>query len=120
MELVVDLSTAAVSLRDHNSMTRFAVLAIPEQPGDGERNGALGALAAALSVHDAGTVDPDGDVLVPGRSHSSGWPARLPAARASRSARTGKAGFAAMLQYAATKGWLADDGSIRAHVEWGS
>jgi hypothetical protein len=119
MELVVDLSTAAVSLRDHDGMTRFAVLAIPEQPGDGDRNGALGALAAALSVHDAGTVDPDGDVLVPvialerlageaasreGQGLGSDWGGR----------------FAAMLQYAATKGWLADDGSIRAHVEWGS
>jgi hypothetical protein len=119
MELVVDLSTAAVSLRDHNGMTRFAVLAIAEQPGDGERNGALGALAAALSVHDAGTVDPDGDVLVPpialerlaekaaileGSALGSDWGGR----------------FTAMLEYAATRGWVADDGSIRAHVEWGS
>ena len=28
--------------------------------------------------------------------------------------------FAAMLDYARSKGWLSDDGaSIRAHVEWG-
>jgi hypothetical protein len=119
MELVVDLSTAAVSLRDHNSMTGFAVLAIPEQPGDGERNGALGALAAALSVHDAGTVDPDGDVLVPVTALE-----RLADEAAGRDGQGlgpdwgGR--FATMLQYAATKGWLADDGSIRAHVEWGS
>jgi hypothetical protein len=119
MELVVDLSTAAVTLRDHDGMTDFSVLAVGEQPGDGERNGALGALAAALSVHDAGTVDPAGDVLVPpmalerlageaavleGGALSSDWGGR----------------FAAMLEYAATRGWLADDGSIRAHVEWGS
>ena len=27
-------------------------------------------------------------------------------------------GFAAMLAYAGTEGWIDDDGAIRAHVEW--
>jgi hypothetical protein len=118
MELVVDLSTAAVELRAREDMDRFSVLVVPEEPGDGADRGALGALAAALSVHDAGTVEPGGDVLVPVTAVK----------RLAGEAATGEgqllgsdweSGFDTMLDYASTKGWLAD-GTLRAHVEWGS
>jgi hypothetical protein len=117
MELVVDLSTASVVLRHHGDMKSFAVNALSPQPGEGDKNGALGALAAALSLHDIGTVDPTGDVFVltdavrllageaatvEGQSLDPEW----------------ESSFASMLDGAATKGWIAEDGSIRAHVEW--
>ncbi len=117
MELVVDLSTGAMGLRDGDDMGRFSLQVLPGEPGDGAESAALGALAAALSIQGAGTVEPDGDVLVPadavrrlaedaaadqGRSLGDQW----------------ESGFAGMLEYAAKKGWTTDDGSIRAHVEW--
>ena len=65
MELVVDLSSGAVALRDGDDMGRFSLQALRREAADGGENGALGALAAALSVHDAGTVEPDGDAVIP-------------------------------------------------------
>ena len=118
MELVVDLSTGGVVLRRHQDMGRFSVQALPLHPGDGPAEGALGALAAALSVHGVGTVGPDGDVLVPtaavrrlaldaahqhGGSLDPDWESE----------------FSGMVDSAATKGWTSEDGSLRAHVEWG-
>jgi len=117
MELVVDLAKASVVLRDRNDLERFSVLALPRQLGDSEQNGALGALAAALSLHNVGTVGPDGVVLVPadGLRRLAGDAAtreRLPLDPA------WELGFGAMIDAAEAKGWVAEDGSIRAHVEW--
>jgi hypothetical protein len=117
MELVVDLATGAVELHDGDEMGRFSLQALRQEAGDGGDNGALGALAAALSVHDAGTVEPNGDVVVPvavvRRLAGEAADARGHALDADWEAR-----FAAMLDYAAGAGWITDDGSIRAHVEW--
>jgi hypothetical protein len=118
MELVVDLSTAAVGLRDGEEMERFAVRALTGHPGDGRENGALGALAAALSVHEAGLVEPGGDVLVPITAVR-----RLAREAAAEQSRTlgpdWESGFSAMLGLADGKGWIDNGDSIRAHVEWG-
>jgi len=117
MELVVDLASASVVLRDRNDLQRFSVLALPQQRGDCEENGALGALAAALSLHSAGTVGPDGVVLVPADGVR-----RLAGDAANRERLPldpeWEVGFAAMIDAAAANGWIAEDGSIRAHVEW--
>jgi hypothetical protein len=117
MKLEVDLSTGAVVLRDGDEMEHFSVRAIRHQAGDGGENGALGALAAALSVHDAGIVEPGGDILVAVAAVK-----QLAVEAAAGQGRTvgpeWDTGFASMLEYAATHGWLAEDGSIRAHVEW--
>jgi len=117
MELVVDLATGAVDLHDGDDMGRFSLRARRREAGDGGDNGALGALAAALSVHDAGTVEPNGDVAVPATAVR-----RLAAEAANAQGRVPgagwEAGFAAMLENAATAGWITDDGSIRVHVEW--
>jgi hypothetical protein len=117
MELVVDLSTGGVMLREREDLQRFSVQAVPEHPGDGPAEGALGALAAALSVHAVGTVGPDGDVLVPTAA------LRRLAVDAAREDGTSLAPdweteFVGMVDYAASKGWTAEDGSLRAHVEW--
>jgi len=114
MELVVDLRTGALDLRDPDDFGSFAVRVSPGQEGDAAGTDAVGALAAALSVHDAGRVDHDGDAFVPpeavrrlavasGAATDAGWEGR----------------FEEMLAYASTKGWIAADGAIRAHVEWG-
>jgi hypothetical protein len=117
MELVVDLSTGGVELRHRDDMGRFSVQAQLHRDDDGEERGALGALAAALSVHDAGTVDPDGHVFVPAQV------VRRLADDAARQDHDDLGSdwdeaFAAMLHAAGTRGWIADDGSIKAHVEW--
>jgi hypothetical protein len=117
MELVVDLSTGGVTLDDHEEMTRFAVRAVPADGEDAAASGALGALAAALSLHDAGTVDPGGDVFVPTAAIE-----RLAGQAATASGRPlgpeWRAGLTGMLEFAATHGWVTEDGAVRAHVEW--
>jgi hypothetical protein len=117
MELVVDLATGAVDLRDGDEMGRFSLQALRREAGDGGDNGALGALAAALSVHDAGIVEPTGDVAVPAAAvrRLAGEAADV---RGRALGADWEAGFATMLEYAATAGWITDDGSIRVHVEW--
>jgi hypothetical protein len=117
MELVVDLSTASVVLRQRDEAKRFSVVALPNQPGDDAGNGALGALAAALSLHDVGTVDPGGDVFV-----AADVVRRMAADAATEEGQLldseWEADFASMLEVAAANGWIAEDGSIRAHVVW--
>jgi hypothetical protein len=115
MDVVVDLRTGAVHLADAADLEHFAVQAVAPPGGSGgpgEGDGALGALAAALSLHQAGFVEPDGSV-------------RVAPAAVRRLARDDvglpegwESGFASMLDHAATRGWVAEDGSIRAHVEW--
>ena len=110
MDVVVDLRTGAVHLADAADLGHFAVQAVAPPGGSGD--GALGALAAALSLHQAGFVEPDGSV-------------RVAPAAVRRLARDDdglpegwESGFASMLDQAATRGWVAEDGTIRAHVEW--
>jgi hypothetical protein len=117
MELVVDLSSGTVALRDEDEMSRFSLRALRKEASGGGGKGAPGALAAALSAHDAGAVEPDGGAVIP--------PAvvrRLASEAAAKGGRSlddaWEAGFASMLEYAATAGWITDDGSIRVHVEW--
>jgi hypothetical protein len=117
MELVADLSTGGVVLRNRDDLERFSVQALLAPDDEPRGDGDLGALAAALSVHDAGTVDPTGHVSIPvavvrrmagdeavseGGSVGPEW----------------ESAFAAMLEQAAGQGWITEDGSIRAHIEW--
>ncbi len=114
MDVMVDLTTKEISLRDSQDLGRFSVRAVLA-PGPGSRPGDLGAVAEVLAVRGAGRRDPSGDLLVDpeavralahegssGPAPDAGW----------------DAGFASMLDHAASKGWVADDGWIRAHVEW--
>lgn len=117
MELLVDLSTGDVVLRRHQDLKHFSVQARLVHPGDGPAQGALGALSAALRVHEVGVVGPDGDVLVPTAAVR-----RLAVDAAKEDGMTldpgWEAEFTGMVQYAATKGWTSEDGALRAHVEW--
>ena len=104
MYVVVDLDAepATVALAEARDCRRFHVAV----RGAGDAAG----LDTALRAHDAGVVDGDGEALV-----------RVAAVRrlAGAPGASWEAEFAAMLDYARTKGWLSEDGeAIRAHVEW--
>jgi hypothetical protein len=105
MQVVVDMEEpATVALAEPADCGRFHVAA--------RGNGDAATLDRALRANDVGSVDGDGEAMV-----------RVDAVRrlaGGAAGETWEADFAAMLDYARSKGWLSDDGaSIRAHVEWG-
>ncbi len=117
MDLVVDLSTKEVSVRDSDDLSRFAVRVVPQVAG-GSDGRDLGALVSALGTHAAGTVGASGDALVTASvvrqlAHEEA------AARGTPLDATWDARFGSMLEYAASKGWMEDGDAIRAHIEWG-
>ena len=111
MIVTVDLAAvpAVVALDDPGDIGRFHVAV---------RGGAdLVTLAAALAAAGASQVvgGPVGDL---GDAHVDIDVSWLRARAAGRVEAGWEAGFAEMLAYAATKGWLAEDGAtIRGHVE---
>lgn len=117
--MVVDLGTADVVLHQPEEMGRFAVRAVSadEKEATGPSRGAVDALAAALRDHGVGRIDADGTVFIPpGR-------VRILAERAASDAGhplpvEWEANFASMIEFAASKGWIASDGAIAAHIEW--
>ena len=116
MQVVVDLSSGSVSLTGPDDTERFSVLALPASPQDPSDLSALGAVAAALSVHDAGIVDPEGNVFIP-----IDVVRRLAAEATAADAPLGadwESRFSAMVEEAAARGWVTDEGTIQAHVEW--
>ncbi len=75
-------------------------------------NGHAPAVDDALAAAGAGWLDGDGDAMVEVAAVRAMAEGQVDAEWEQR--------FTAMLEYAATKGWLSDDGStIRAHLEWG-
>ena len=120
MEVVVDLGTADVVLRQPDDMGRFAVRAmssLPDGASEGPPTATLDALAAALGDHGLGRVEADGTVFIPPDQ------VRILAARAASDAGhplpvEWEANFASMIEFAASKGWIASDGAIAAHIEW--
>jgi hypothetical protein len=117
VQVVVDLSSGSVSLSEPDDTDRFSLLVLPASPQDPGDTSALGAVAAALSVHDAGIVDPEGNAFIPtevvrrlaeegaaagGGLLGSDWEPR----------------FTAMVEQATSRGWVTDEGSIQAHIEW--
>jgi hypothetical protein len=118
MEFVVDMTTMEITVRHAKDLERFSVRAFPARYRD-EVGGNLEVLDVALRAHAAGTVDPRGDALiVPAvirrmAHEAASVEGSMPDAE--RDAR-----FSSMLEYAACRGWVAEDGSVRAHVEWGN
>lgn len=118
MQLVVDLSNGDVELRRRHDMKQFSVRALPLSPDGGSTGPALDALSEALAAQRAGIVAADGDVLVPADAvrRLAGKPL------SGEDPRVGpgwESELTAMIEYAATRGWVTDDGSLRVHVEWG-
>jgi hypothetical protein len=104
MHVTVDLtcSPAAVTLVEPDDLTRFDVVVL----GSADR----GELDQALVGSSVGRTL-DGDALV-----TVDAVRRLAAGLV---AESWEADFAAMLDYARSRGWLTDDGrEIQAHVEW--
>ena len=104
MIIDIDLTgeQAAIQLLDPEDCKRFHVAA---RGGDAE------ALGAALPAHNIGEVLPSGDTLI-----------EVDAVRRLAAGRVPdgwEKDFAAMVDYARTKGWF-DEGrkAIQAHVEW--
>jgi hypothetical protein len=106
MQVVVEMAgeLATVSLSEPADCGRFHVAV--------RGSGDAATLDRALRSNGVGSVDGDGEALV-----------RVDAVRSMAAGAVGgtwEDDFAAMLDYARSKGWLSDDGSsIRAHVEWG-
>jgi hypothetical protein len=106
MQVVVDMTgdPASVALEEPTDCGRFHVAV----RGSGDAVG----LEAALRNSGVGTLDGDGEALVD--------VAAVRRLAAGSVGETWESDFAAMLDYARSKGWLSEDGaSIRAHVEWG-
>jgi hypothetical protein len=94
---------AAVGLAEPEDCKRFHVEA---------RGGDSAALGAALEANGIGRLLPPGDAMIDVAAIHRLAEGRVPAGWADD--------FAAMLQYAGSKGWLDDTGTaIQAHVEWG-
>ncbi|MFZ0250961.1 MAG: hypothetical protein WAL61_13525 [Acidimicrobiales bacterium] len=101
MLIVIDLSSAAVSLRRPDEFTRFAVAV----EGEGDlalvvRQSGLGRLA---NDGEHVVVDPAGLRALAGPAADEAW----------------DEGFAGMCAYAAGKGWVEPDGGVLAHIEPG-
>lgn len=117
MELVVELSTGRVALSDVDDMNSFAVRTVTPSSGQPVDGDPLDVLAAALHEHSAGTVESEADALVP----TSALRRLAAEAAIDRGRPLGpewESDFAAMVEFAGTRGWLSDDGSIRAHIVW--
>ena len=116
MELRVDLSTRQGELRERGDMKRFAVRAVTDGAGPGPDRATL-ELDRALRSERAGWVGPSGDARIPPEA------IRRLARREADGEGTGleadwESGFSSMLAAAASRGWIASDGSVQAHVEW--
>ncbi len=119
MEVVVDLGTAGVVLHQPDDMAHFAVRAVAPRRdvAGGPSPAALDALAAALRNHALGRLDADGTVFIPPDN------VRILARQAASDAGhplpvEWEANFASMIEFAASKGWIASDGAVAAHIEW--
>ncbi len=115
MHLLVDLATGSVAVDEWQTLTSLAVLVADADgasaSGSEERlTSVLAGVGAARSVQ-------DGDALLPPTLLTD---LAADAARADGQPLDVAWGeqFAGMLAYAGTKGWIEDDGAIRAHVEW--
>lgn len=110
VELEVDTEAGTVVLRDPSELTRFSVV-IPD-PGEADRAARLELVDRVLAATAAGSVGVDGVARVRPDAVR-----RLAAARGVPSAAWDE-DFADMVATAASRGWIADDGAIRAHIDW--
>jgi hypothetical protein len=99
MYLDVDLSShpAAITLREPDDFKAFKLV----RRGEGDLATAIADVGRARDEHHA-YLRPDAVRALAGAlGHDARW----------------QEGFAAMLDFAGKHGWIADDGSVRAHIE---
>jgi hypothetical protein len=97
--IVIDLSEARVLLTDPEDFTRFSVAV----EGDGD-------LAQVVHQSGLGRLRPDGEHVVVD-------PVALRALAGPAAGEGWDRGFEGMCAYAASKGWVEDDGGVVAHIE---
>jgi hypothetical protein len=97
--IVIDLSEARVLLTDPDDFTRFSVAV----EGDGD-------LAQVVHQSGLGRLRPDGEHVVVD-------PVALRALAGPAAGDDWDRGFVGMCAYAASKGWVEDDGGVVAHIE---
>lgn len=110
MELVVDLTAVTVVLADAEDLHRLAVRVREPRTASPDVIEDVHRLTDVLVAAHAGRAGPDGDVLVD--------PAALRFHAAGQVGEGWDERFAAMLDFAATRGWLDDEGFLHAHVVW--
>ncbi|MGA2837246.1 MAG: hypothetical protein ABSF84_11680 [Acidimicrobiales bacterium] len=113
---MVDLAEGRVWLEGWDDFGSLVVSARAGRPGDVDQR-AVDALAEALAAEGSGRIEGDDDVRVP--------PDALRALALRAAGEDGldpgpewEEAFTAMLEWAASSGWIDDDGAVRAHVEW--
>jgi hypothetical protein len=99
--IVIDLAEQRVYLRDPDDFGRFSVVVA---------GGGAAALADVVHQSGLGRVRDDGEHVVVD-------PIALRALAGTNATPAWDDGLAAMCAYAATKGWVEDDGGIVAHIE---
>lgn len=116
MDVVVDVGSGRVVLEGWATVTSLSVLVDGGPPGGPDGDDERG-LSATLSEAGIGREGGTGDALIP--------PVVLRALAVDAAAGDGyelddgwDEAFTGMLAYAGTKGWIDDDGAVRAHVEW--
>jgi len=119
VDVVVDLGSGLVALEGWESVTALTVLVDGGPLGGPDESDTSDdvALVAALAEAGIGRDRASGDALLP--------PGVLKALAVEAAAADGyeldagwDEGFAAMLAFAGTEGWIDDDGAVRAHIEW--
>ncbi|HXA32842.1 MAG TPA: hypothetical protein VNV87_11320 [Acidimicrobiales bacterium] len=111
MEVVIDLGADTVVLRDPEIMQGFNLRVL----GSAEEDGS-GLVAAVLEAQGVGRLGADGNAFIDleavRRLASDAFGSNTPEAW--------EDSLAGMVGYAASKGWVAEDGAIQAHIEWGA
>lgn len=102
VRIVIDLQDDQTVLAEPDDFTRFSV----EVAG-----GDAGSLADAVHQSGLGRLRDDGEHVVVD-------PVALRALAGTAATEQWDEGFAAMVAYAASKGWVEADGGILAHIEW--
>ncbi len=116
MDVVVDLPGGRVGLEAWDQLTSLSVQVVGG-PAGGPDAVAEAGLTEALAAAGVARVDGAGDALLP--PHVLRHLAAVGASAQGRDLGTAwDEGFAGMVAYAAGKGWIDDDGAVRAHVEW--
>jgi hypothetical protein len=116
VDVVVDLPGGRVALEGWEQLTSLSVRVVGGPAGTPD-TAAEGRLTAVLHGVGVARVDGTGDALLP-PDVLRGLAATAASAQGRGLADAWDEGFAGMLAYAAGRGWIEGDGTVRAHVEW--
>jgi hypothetical protein len=110
VEIVADLQSLTVTLAGAEDTGKFAVRVAGPPDASGQRDADVHRLGDVLAAAGVGRLGPGDHAFI-----------RPDAVRFNAAGQVGEGWeerFAAMVDDADSRGWTADDGWIRAHVEW--